>query len=123
MNTCVPATLISYSLNQYINCHSFKNHNALSFDITHDVGCGLRKASVEIAKRFNHIKTSEGNESFLDAARRYLIQSTRKIKYSQCAEEELGLRCSPQSAVSNIVIQCLPLMELSVTLSAFARVI
>ena len=120
--TMRPSYADSSFLELIYDYHSSKS-NPPAFSVAHDVGCGFGKATVEIAKRFEHVIASDSNESPLAAVQKRLSQSSYDLVYSQCTGEQLVDHYPSQSADFISVAEAIPLMDSPVALSGFARIL
>ncbi|MCJ1358110.1 MAG: hypothetical protein MMC33_008108 [Icmadophila ericetorum] len=122
MKRCVLVTAGSSFLDIIYNYNSSKP-NPPTFGVAHDVGCGFGKATIELVKRFQNVVASDSNESSLAAAQKRLDLLAKNVKFSQCIGKQLGEYYPAQSADFIGAAEFIPLMESTVALSGFAKVL
>lgn len=105
----------------------YKTHNPSPSEqsIAHDVGTGPGQVAAELCKHFDKVVASDTNATHTDVAaiRNEASGLNKKIAWVDVAAEDLGSHYPAQSTALVTAAECLPLLDVSRAMNAFAHLL
>ena len=101
-----------------------RSHGGL-FETAHDIATGPGQVAAELSSHFDHIIASDINATHLDVAAHRLspLISSHKVTILHSSAEEIAGAHPPSSADLITAAECIPLMDASSAVDAFAKLL